>query len=134
MISFQFELFFFWEDENNWILKLWFLTTSGAPINPILKIQYLPLSMLILTQKFLILYPLFENSTTRIAILYTCMLASHTMALKGRQIGVAKSKSVTIWWPFKNRVCDLNSAASLISEEFSKNSTTICKILSQVIE
>ena len=28
-----------WEDENNWFLKLWFLKTSEAPINPILKIQ-----------------------------------------------------------------------------------------------
>ena len=28
-----------WEDENNWLLKLWFLKTSEAPINPILKIQ-----------------------------------------------------------------------------------------------
>ena len=63
------------------------------------------------------------------------MRASHTMALKGsRQIGVAKSKSVTIWWPFKARVCDLNSAAFLILEEFSKNTTAICKITSQEIE
>ena len=36
---FQFEVFFFWEDENNWLLKLWYLKTSEAPINPILKIQ-----------------------------------------------------------------------------------------------
>ena len=31
--------FFFWEDENNGFLKLWFLKTSEAPTNPILKIQ-----------------------------------------------------------------------------------------------
>ena len=28
-----------WEDENDWFLKLWFLKTSEAPTNPILKIQ-----------------------------------------------------------------------------------------------
>ena len=27
---FQFEVFFFGEDENNWLLKLWFLKTSEA--------------------------------------------------------------------------------------------------------
>ena len=27
------------EDENNGFLKLWFLKTSEAPVNPILKIQ-----------------------------------------------------------------------------------------------
>ena len=26
-----------WEDENNWLLKLWFLNTFEAPIDPILK-------------------------------------------------------------------------------------------------
>ena len=25
---------FFWEDENDWLLKLWFLKTSEAPIKP----------------------------------------------------------------------------------------------------
>ena len=34
---FQFEVFFYWEDENNWLLKLWFLKTSEASTNPILK-------------------------------------------------------------------------------------------------
>ena len=38
------------------------------PINPILKIQQFPLSMLIEAKICLILYPLFENSTTHIAI------------------------------------------------------------------
>ena len=28
-----------WKDENNWFLNLWFLKTSEAPANPILKIQ-----------------------------------------------------------------------------------------------
>ena len=37
---FKFEVFlFYWEDENNWFLKLWFLKTSEAPTNPIFKIQ-----------------------------------------------------------------------------------------------
>ena len=51
---FQFEVFFFWEDENDWLLKFWFLKTCEAPINPILKIQQFPLSMLIH-------YNLYEN-------------------------------------------------------------------------
>ena len=39
------------------------------PVSPILKIQNFPLGMSILRQNSLILYPLFENSTTRIAII-----------------------------------------------------------------
>ena len=31
---FQFEVFFYWEDENNWLFK-----PSKAPTNPILKIE-----------------------------------------------------------------------------------------------
>ena len=36
---FQFEVLFYWEDENNWFKKVLFLNTSEAPTNPILKIQ-----------------------------------------------------------------------------------------------
>ena len=43
---------FFWKDENNWLLKLWFLKISEASTNPILKIQKFPLGMLILRQNF----------------------------------------------------------------------------------
>ena len=39
------------------------------PVSPILKIQNFPLGMSIPRQNSLILYPLFENSTTRIAII-----------------------------------------------------------------
>ena len=43
--------------------------TLHLPTNPILKIQYFPLNMLILRQKSLLFFYLpFENSTTRIAI------------------------------------------------------------------
>ena len=57
-------IFFFWEDENNEFLKLWFLKTFEAPTNPILKIisfGYVDSY----AKTFLILYPPFENSTTR---------------------------------------------------------------------
>ena len=44
LVVFQYEKenmisIFFWEDENIWLLKLWFLKTSEAPNNPILKIE-----------------------------------------------------------------------------------------------
>ena len=29
----------YWEDENDWLLKFWFLKTSEAPTNPIFKIK-----------------------------------------------------------------------------------------------
>ena len=60
---------------EEWKIKIINFKTSDfckllrLPVSPILKIQSFPLGMLILMQKiFLILYPPFEKSTTRIAI------------------------------------------------------------------
>ena len=56
-------------DMENWLWKSNFGTFWQLPINPILKIQYFPLNMLILRRKSLLFFYLpFENSTTRIAI------------------------------------------------------------------
>jgi hypothetical protein len=56
-------------DIENWLWKSNFGIFLQLAINPKLKIQQFPFGMLILRQKILlILYPPFENSTTRIAI------------------------------------------------------------------
>ena len=56
-------------DMKNWLWKSNFGTFWQLAINPKLKIQQFPLSMLIFWAKIiLILYTPFENTTTRTAI------------------------------------------------------------------
>ena len=57
---------FFWEDENNWLSKLWFYKTSEAPTNQNSMIFFEYVDSM--ANFFLLLYPPFENSTTHFAI------------------------------------------------------------------
>ena len=73
------------------------------PVSPILKIQKLPLGMMILRQNiFPILCPPLENSTTRIAILFTYLGIQHKL-LPTFDIDFHICLMLDILWKFSNK-------------------------------
>ena len=87
---FPFEVFFYWEDDNNWLMKLWlFESFWGPPLIQFSKLNYFLWLCWFFGKNLSNFVPPFENFTTCIAMINTFKTdtASTKVILKPRWAG-----------------------------------------------
>ena len=89
-------------DIENWLWKSNFGTFWQLTINPKLKIQSFPLGKYVVGKNFLILYPPFENSTTRIAIALNAKCPPTLAILNGVHWEWLRREGEKTWKHFSN--------------------------------